>query len=108
MQNADYVHFAVVLLGVLVLVTGFQIAAGTISAVWPPTLSGARLRVIPLETAAALRMVPRDNELALAMVTASSMLMRVLDRMVLTNGCRVNSHVTRCMRCGLWFGYCIF
>lgn len=103
-----YVHFAVVLLGVLVLVTGFQIAAGTISAMWPPSLSGARLRVISLEIAADLRMVPSDNELALAMVAANSMLMRVLDRMVLTNRCRVSSHSTRCMHCGLWFGYCIF
>lgn len=50
----DYAHLAAVLLGTLVLVTGFQVAAGTVSAMRLPTLSGARLHVISLEMSAAL------------------------------------------------------
>lgn len=75
-----YAHLAAVLLGPLVLVTGFQVAAGTESAVRLPTLSGARLHVISLEVSEALRIFPNDTELALAMMTRSSMGMRLLGK----------------------------
>ena len=77
-----YARLAAVLLGALVLATGFQVAAGTVSAVRLSTPSGARLHVISLEIAAALRIFPSDTELALAMMTRSSMWMRLLGKKI--------------------------
>lgn len=77
-----WARLAAVLLGTLEIVTGVQVAAGTVSAVGLPTLSGARLLVIAPEISAALRIFPSDTELALTVMTRSRMWMRLLGKKI--------------------------